>query len=891
MIPMTPERWRRIEDLYQAARAPGRRASVLAAADPELRREVEALLAQEGDSTVTMLAAGAQLGPYVIEAPLGAGGMGQVFRARDTRLGRAVAIKVTHEQFSARFEREARAISALNHPHICTLHDVGPNYLVMELVEGDTLAARLKKGPLPIELVLRYGAETADALAAAHAQGITHRDLKPANIMVTKNGVKVLDFGLAKSLQDRTLTATRVVMGTPAYMAPEQLEGKQCDARSDIYALGLVLYEMAAGKRLAQGQPLEGVSERLAPVIERCLAQDPDDRWQSAKDIEAVLAWAGQKQPAAPRNIPAWGAMAAGLIVLVLALGWVIAHLRQPAPEARSVRLEVSPPAGTELGGGAGEISPDGRLLAFSARSASGEKLWLRPLNSSTARELLGTEGGAWPFWSPDNRSLGFFAAGKLKRIDVAGGSPMAICEVGSGRGGTWNADGTILFNSVNDGPLLRVSASGGTPVPITTLDSARHENSHRWPYFLPGGRRFFYFNRAGPDPAQSGIYLGSLDRPQEKIRLLSSAKSAIYAPGGNGDSGHLLWVRDGTLLAQPFDAVKGQVSGEAAMIAEGVASNDISGRSAISVSNDGTLFFRGAEHLRSQLSWYGRDGKLLSVLGQADAYGDLRISPDGKRVALLRGQEVLQIEFARGIPARIGFGERNVVWSADSTRVSYTKGSPPNIFAQRIDSTNQEERLTESGDQQKPLDWSPDGRFLLFWADSNDLSSKARADLWLLPATGDRKPVPLTQTAYQEGRSRFSPDGKWIAYTSDESGRNEIYVRSFPASEAKWQVSSKGGDFPLWRKDARELFYVTPDRKLMSVAVRASSRGLEFDTPNTLFSLPILAAGQGVSPSYTYDVMPDGQRFLVLAPAGEADASTMTVVTNWRAALPGAKR
>jgi dipeptidyl aminopeptidase/acylaminoacyl peptidase len=380
------------------------------------------------------------------------------------------------------------------------------------------------------------------------------------------------------------------------------------------------------------------------------------------------------------------------------------------------------------------------------------------------------------------------------------------------------------------------------------------------------------------------------LDRPQDKIRLLTTSTNAVYAPDGDGGSGHVLWVRDGTLVAQPFDAVKGQVSGEATMVAEGVAVGGASRLGAVSVSNDGTLFYGGAAHERRQLTWYSRDGKLLSVLGQPEAYDALRISPDGKRVALERDHNIWQIEFARAIPARVGFGELLMIWSPDGRRVAYDKGAPPNIFVQDIDSTRPEERLTESRDSQNPLDWSPDGRFLLYSSQSNDVSSRTQRDLWLLPVTGDRKPVRLTQTPYREGRSRFSPDGKWIAYTSDESGRNEVYVQSFPASGAKWQVSSKGGDYPLWRKDAGELFYLTPDRKVMSVAVRASSRGLEFGTPNNLFSVPGLVGDQGIL-AYMYDVMPDAQRFLVLAPAGDPQAPAMTVVINWRAELPGAKR
>ena len=432
--------------------------------------------------------------------------MGRVYRARDIRLGRAVAIKVTAEEFTGRFEREARAIGALGHAHICTLFDVGPNYLVMELVEGESLADRLGKGPLRFDDVIRYGSEIADALATAHALGVVHRDLKPGNVMITSSGAKVLDFGLAKiQTPGETLTLSHAVMGTPAYMAPEQREGRECDARTDLFALGLLLYEAATGKRLGPGQSLspEGLPAQFLHVVERCMAEEPAERWQSASDVRRELLWAAES--ARTRVAEAGGrkttkarraGIAAALLTLGIVLGFALGRPWRRAGNGRAVHLSVTAPAGTELTQGSA-ISPDGEQLVFVARAGGAEKLWLRRLSSPTARELTGTEGAAFPFWSPDSGSVGFFAEGKLKRIDVASGLTSAICDVGRGRGGTWSADGTILFNSVNDGPLLRVAASGGESAAVTTLDAARRENSHRWPYFLPGGRKFLYLVHA----------------------------------------------------------------------------------------------------------------------------------------------------------------------------------------------------------------------------------------------------------------------------------------------------------------------------------------------------------------------------------------------------------
>jgi len=770
----------------------------------------DSLTAAPNDRTATQIGVGTRLGPYLIEGPLGAGGMGEVFRARDTRLGRAVAIKISNAKFSDRFEREARAISALNHPHICTLYDVGPNYLVMELIEGEALSARLRKGRLTMQEVLRCGAQIADALAAAHSKNITHRDLKPANIMLTNAGVKVLDFGLAKmDTCGESLTQTNAVLGTPAYMAPEQFEGKPVDARTDIFALGLVLYEMATAKRAVPGQSaaMEELPPQFAHIVGRCLDQAPENRWQSAHDVKAELDWTATSHPVLPPQTSrhrTWIAGVASLVVIAVIPGWVITRARPSNPAVREVRLQVAPPAGAQIRPDSTAIAPDGNVLAFVASSTSGDKLYVRMLNSLETRELPGTDGAAMPFWSPDSKSLGFFASGKLKRIDLASGLPTAICDVAAGRGGTWNQEGIILFNGVNDGPLLRVQASGGTPEPLTVLDGTKRENSHRWPEFLPDGRHFIFFIRTG-DSANEGLYLGSMDRPQEKIRLIAGNTGGAYAPGHDNQSGYLLWSRAGTLMAQPLDVAGSRLTGEAVTVAESVA-GDRPGRAAVSASTDGTLVY-AAPAGRPQLTWFSRDGKELGTVGQSDSYVSPRISPDGKRVAVRHRDPsgswaIWLIDFGRGIPIALGLGD-SPVWSPNGEQIAHLGPgtSSPNLWVRSANGAGQAERLTQSSGSQNPQDWSSDERCLLYKEQSNDLTSATPYDLWILPMAGDRKPFRSRRRRSRKRRpdSHRRDDGSLIPRMNPDATKftSRVSQPEVPSRVCPLKVATKlaGGE------------------------------------------------------------------------------------------------
>jgi len=870
--------------------------------------------------------------------------MGEVYRARDTRLDRIVALKVLpshladNEELRQRLDREARTISQLSHPHICALYDVGHqdgiDYLVMEYLEGETLSDRLARGPLPTEQVLRYGIQIADALDKAHRQGIVHRDLKPGNVMITKSGVKLLDFGLAKlrasakgsvfsslsvlpTQTDASLTAQGTILGTFQYMAPEQLEGREADARSDIFALGALLFEMATGKKAFSGKsqasliaaildatppPISSVQPMTPPALDRvvktCLEKDPEDRWQTAHDVMLELKWiaeagsqAGLPAPVVARRKSrerlAW-AVAAVLAAGGVAVGFV--ELRRPLSAPVVVRSAILSPEKTIfrfIGNDAGPVavSPDGRTLAFVAADSSGKNtLWVRPLDSLVARSLPGTERASYPFWSPDSGFLGFFADAKLKRIEVAGGPALPICNSPDPRGGTWSKDGVILFEPQFREPISRVSAKGGRPIPVTRFDSARRETTHRWPFFLPDGKHFLYFSgshQTGAESELDSIFVGSLDAAERPKLLVNARSRAEYA------SGHLLYVRQKTLFAQRFDLGKLELKGEPAPVAEDVQDDPGFFSAVFSASQNGTLVYQraGAATGLTQLVWFDRSGKKLEAMEEPADYWDPRISPDGRRVtfAIADPGDTWTYDFARRVRTRLTFepaDDSYPIWSADGSRIVFSSGrsGAGDLYAKPVSGTSSEELLVSSKLFKAPTSFSPDGRFLLYQVATG---SSARLDLWIL-SLADRRASPLVQTEFDEGEAVFSPDGRWIAYQSDESGRHEVYVRTFPGPGGRWQVSTAGGLHPVWRADQKEILYQSPDGKLMAVDISAAAQ-FESGTPKVLFEIRTKN-----SPGRQFDVSRDGQRILVNTPAGEAkeESSPIVLVQNWTATL-----
>lgn len=900
---------------------------------------------------------GTKLGPYEILAPLGAGGMGEVYRSRDTRLDRIVAIKVLPAHLAdradlrERFEREARAVSSLNHPHICTLHDVGEQdgmyFLVMEYVEGETLADRLLRGPLPVDQALKYAVQIADALDKAHRQGVVHRDLKPGNIMLAKSGSKLLDFGLARLKQPGPtpaftsasvlpteksgLTLQGTIIGTLQYMAPEQLEGKDADARTDIFAFGGVLYEMVTGRKAFEGKSqvslIGAILEReptpvstlqptapaaLDRVIRRSLAKDPDERWQTASDLTAQLKWIAEAesrveasvpvagtQPSTPRRHAAAGWIAAGVFFLVsIALGLALYVVSRSPAEAEAVRFLVPAPdkavfengVQNAIGAAAGSVSPDGRRLAFTARDASGRVLlWLRPLDALTAQPLPGTEGAGWPFWSPDNRWIAFFAQGKLKKIDISGGPPQVLCDAPNGRGGTWNNDGVIVFAPNNPSPLSRVSAAGGEAIAVTKLTP--EQTSHRLPAYLPDGKHFIYRVTASVEE-NSGVYAGMLDSAETHL-ILRADSAVVYSPPG-----YLLFVRQGTLLAQPFDPEKLLLNGNPIRVAEQVA---IDGNSrGFSVSDNGLLVYRigpASNIVNVLLAWYDRSGKSVESVGMPAGYRGLDLAPDGKRLALHRhdatGGDVWLLESAQSPMTRLTFDatqdNSTPIWSPDGKRIAFSslRNGKWGIYLKLADNSGNEELLVESDVPKSPMSWSLDDRFIVYYVGD----PKTGADAWVLPLTGERKPFPILQTTFNESSPQISPDGKWIAYASNETGnRTEIYIRPFPNGPGKWQISTNGGWFPRWRRDGKELFYMGAlnGGKIIVAEIRVAGTSIDRGAPREFFDsgYPSINHVPGYMP---YVVSPDGQRFLIPRPesvAGEANAS-LTVVLNWTSMLP----
>ena len=856
------------------------------------------------------LPAGAKLGPYEILALIGAGGMGEVYRARDTRLGRDVAIKVSAQQFTERFEREARSIAALNHPNICTLYDVGPNYLVMEFVEGES-----PKGPLPLDEALRIAAQIRDALAAAHEKGIVHRDLKPANIMITPSGaVKVLDFGLAKAVEPEptgnpetsptlTMRATQMgmILGTAAYMSPEQARGQTVDKRADIWALGVVLYELLTGHGPFADDDIAGTlaavihkepdltqaPEKVRRLLRRCLEKDPKkrlrdigDAWELLEDVGQAHGLSSTGHGPVPQRRP-WIAATAVVTVAALALGLVA--YRHLTEETRVLKVSVLPPEKAAFKGSSLlAVSPDGRRLAFVATTEGKDQLWVRDLDSLAARALTGTEGADDPFWSPDSRAIAFFAGGKLKKIEVAGGPALTLCDAARSLGGTWGKNDVIVF-SVANGSTLRVRAAGGNATPVTSPDRASGEIDHRFPWFLPDGRHFLY-TAFDTDTEKTAVYAGDLDSKNRKL-VLAAYSNAVYAPPG-----YLLFVRERTLMAQPFDAGKLQTTGDAVPVAEQIDSAGPAVQHQFSASQNGVLVYTsGGGGGNLQFTWFDRSGKATGTLGEPGAVYWGAISPDGNTVAVDREDPQTGIfdiwlhDLARGAASRFTFGPRSnefPVWSPDGGHVTFGsfRDGMPHPFQKATNGAAQDEVLSKPlGDPPGPTrvdDWSRDGRYIIV----SVLSPKTKGDVWVVPTFGDRKPFPYLQTESAELYSRLSPNGQWLAYTSDESKRNEIYVQTFPTAGGKWQVSINGGDRSVWSRDGKELYFIGADGKMMAVEVKAGAK-FEAGVPKPLFDSHF---SRGLT---WFDVGKDG-RFLIPVRLEQSASAPMTVVINWTAAL-----
>ena len=894
---------------------------------------------------------GARLGSYQLLGLLGTGGMGEVYKARDIRLDRTVAIKILPDRFAddpdrrQRFEREARAVAALNHPHICGLYDVGdapnpqsqiPNpepvrFLVMEYLEGQTLEERLVRGPLPAGDLLRYAVELADALDHAHRRGLVHRDLKPANVMLTKSGAKLLDFGISRlqappdllalatvTAGGKPLTAEGTVLGTYPYMAPEQLTGKDADARSDIFAFGAMLYEMATGRRAFEGKtaatvigailhtnpPPVSALQPLAPpgldrLVSHCLAKDPDDRWQTARDLMHELKWIADhaatlvpaRENPGKKNL---AVVALGIALLAMAAVLAVTYFRRAPVDNSAIQLAFAPPKGLTLADPQTgvTISPDGQRLAFVARGSDGKQLlFVRMLDSQTAQPLSGSEGAVYPFWSPDSRFLGFFAQRKLKRIAATGGPLQVLCDAVQPRGGTWGRRDIIVFSAGLGFELYRVPAQGGVSAAIPA-DGLNQERA--WPFFLPDGLHFVYFGR----PQAHGIYLAELDST-EATMLLKDYVSVAYSPPG-----YLLILKGSSkgaqaasIVAQPINPRRLEIFGEPSAIAEPVTYTPGLARGAFSVSETGTLVYANIERPITQLTWFDRSGQPLGNVGSGSYYAP-SLSPDEKTVAAEREDpetgtpDLWLIDSARGVSPRFTYDPREdifAVWSPTGDRIVFaaqSTGTPPNLFQKKVGVTSGEEQLVKSRFNSQPTDWSRDGQFVVY----GRLDPQTQWDLWLMPMAegADRTEKPYLRSNANEHLAQFSPDGAWIAYVSDESGTNEVYVQTFPQPGTREQISTGGGNQPRWSGDGRELFYIAPDGQLMAVSVKPGQK-FEATRATALFKTRIVdrfgAGNNGYLTNYT--VSRDGKRFLISTVADESNAvPATTILINWFARL-----
>ena len=980
---MNGEQWGRVAHLYQAALdqpAEVRDAFLLeaSAGDDDVRREVASLLAQDAhdsmlDSSVLEAAAdligdapdltpGDRLGPYRIEGVLGIGGMGEVYRATDTRLDRTVALKILPHAYASeprlreRFEREAKAVAALGHPHICALHDVGRervrerqstgaiageplDFLVLEYVDGETLSSRLRRGALPIDHVLRLAIQIGDALATAHRHGLIHRDLKPSNVMITKAGAKLLDFGLAKQTGGPTpdslpgtasqplteVTAEGAIIGTVQYMAPEQLEGRPADARTDIFAFGAVIHEMVTGCKAFDGasraaligailkdEPPTLTSLRpsappaLDRVIRRCLAKDPEERWQTAADLTTQLQWLAAHPDAAatagPRVSRGLAVTSAAVVVAVLAVGWWFA--REAPPVDRQLRVSLLLPDGASMfplsPTSRFALSPDGQRLAFVAARPDGRpRLFVRTLNQLEATEIAGTDGALLPFWSPDSRSIGFVADGALKRTDLGGGSVRTLARTAAPAAAAWSRDGVILFTPSRTSGVHRIPAFGGEPTPVTLPDGSKGEVAHVAPFFLPDGRHFFYLaltRTASGRSVPGATYVASLDGSEPPRPILARGSNVAYA------GGRLIFGRESTLMAQPFDPTALALGGEPVPIVDRVIKGGFFAYGqglAFSVSEEGTVAYQAGEPA-VELTWFDRQGRRVGSVGDPlppDAFTDVALARDGRWAAVntfdvaVQATSVWSYDLERGRRTRLTFEPVDSlapVLSPDGARLAYAsrRGGPLNLFVRPVDGGGVDVELLANSQDKFPMSWSADGRYLLYVVNPP-------GEVWALPMSGREEPFPVVRGPFSVLAAQLSPDGRWIAYASTESGRSEIYVTEFPKPLTKTVVSTAGGDHPRWRADGTELFFRSRGM-LMAARVSIRSARLATEPPQELLDIR-QAIGAGGPSRYFYDVTADGQRFLVgmrmlsgseTAGRGE-QADSISLLVNWPASLP----
>jgi serine/threonine protein kinase len=881
---------------------------------------------------------GTKLGPYEILSALGSGGMGEVYRARDTRLDRSIAIKILPSHLSAdsasklRFEREAKTVSALNHPNICSLFDIGSqdgiDFLVMECIEGESLAQRLAKGALPIEQTLKIGTEIADALDKAHRSGVVHRDLKPGNIMLTKTGAKLLDFGLAKlavsPVSALTLTSASpsspvteqgTIVGTFQYMSPEQVEGKELDGRSDIFSFGAVLFEMVTGQRAFEGKSQLSVASAIlekdpAPVstikpltprnldhvIRRCLAKDADDRWQSARDVALELKSISPADPSTQsavliplspkRRLPSFlpWVIAAAALCSSLALYFLGRKHASPAtPTYSSIVPNSGAPFQIEGDLGAPPaLSPDGSAVIFGA----GDDLWYRSLRNGTERVLPGTHGGSFPFWSPDSSSLGFFADGKLKTIDIATNTVRTLCDAPSARGGSWGVSGAILFSPMVRDVLYQIPAAGGTPAAVTKLDTKLH-STHRWPYFLPDGQHFLYLatNHSAAQAEQNGIFVASLDGKLNRF-LMSSLSGAAYAQD------RFLFVRDAALYAQPFDLKNFLPTGSPAPIAEGVVVDLGVWHAGFTASETNELIFQtGSSMAHSRLQWVDRQGKHLGFVGEKGIYQSPRLSRDSQHILVNMGDpagDMWLFDSSGANKSRLtfeGYSNSEGVWSPDNSRFAFSMGLPMRfrLVARASSGTGPETVLQDSPDNDSPTDWSPDGRYIL-----SERFIHGGSEIWLHPlAPGEPARPLLTSPAIAglQSSGQFSPDGKFVSFTLAASNGPQIFIVPFPSGNGMWQVSTEGGRWARWRRDGKELYFVSLRNEIVAVTITEKPGSLEVGRPIPLFTFRPTPRTyrQGM---IEFDVTPDGQRFLLNAAADE-NVRPLTLLQNWTALLP----